>query len=93
MSVIVCNDGITIEFNCQFRVELKESSLGAILKAFCELLPEILRDFIQKVLVGFGEYGMGLFRKPFSCEGCGNDKESMWKTHHGKETKILTVFQ
>ena len=28
-----------------------------------------------------------------SCEGCGNDKEFIWKTRHGKETKILTVFQ
>jgi hypothetical protein len=36
---------------------------------------------------------MGLSRKPFSCEGCGNDKEFIWKTRHGKETKILTVFQ
>jgi len=36
---------------------------------------------------------MELFRKPFSCDGCGNDKEYKWKTRHGKETKILTVFQ
>ncbi|HEY4481232.1 MAG TPA: hypothetical protein VI489_00095 [Candidatus Brocadiaceae bacterium] len=93
MGATPCTNSITIEFNCQFRVELTESSLDAILKAFCKLLPEILRDFIQKVLVGFGEYGMGLFRKPFSCEGCGNDNEFMWKTRHGKETKILTVFQ
>ena len=73
-------------------MEITDSSLGTILKAFSKLLPEILRDFIQKVMIGFGEYGMGLSRKPFSCEGCGNDKEFIWKTRHGKETKILTVL-
>jgi len=90
---ISSTDSITIEFNCQFRVEITDSRLGTILMAFSKLLPEILRDFIQKVMIGFGEYWMGLSRKPFSCEGCGNDKEFIWKTRHGKETKILTVFQ
>ena len=93
MGVTPGTNGITIEFGCQFWIELTDSSLEAILKAFCKFLPELLRDFIQKVLVGFGEYEMGLFRKPFCCDECGNDKEFIWKTRHGKETKILTVFQ
>ena len=61
--------------------------------AFSKLLPQMLTDFIQKVLFVFGENAMGQTRKPFCCERCGNDKEFIWKTRHGKETKILTVFQ
>ncbi|OQY98044.1 MAG: hypothetical protein B6D35_13080, partial [Candidatus Brocadia sp. UTAMX2] len=56
-------------------------------------LPEILRDFIQKIVVGFGESAMARSRKPFCCDECGNDKGFIWKTRHGKETRILTVFQ
>ena len=93
MGGISCSDSITIEFDCQFSVEIADSSLATILTAFCKLLPQILTDFIQKVIIGFGEYGMGHYRKPFCCERCGNDKEFIWKTRHGKETKILTVFQ
>lgn len=55
MGATPCTDGITIEFGCQIRVELKDGSLESILKAFCKILPEILRDFIQKIVVGFGE--------------------------------------
>lgn len=31
----------------------------AILIGFGKLMPEILRDFIQKVVLGFGERAMG----------------------------------
>jgi len=74
-------------------VEIRESSLGTILIAFGKLLPQILTDFLQKVLIGFGESVMAQSRKPFRCDECGNDKEFIWKTRHGKETRILTVFQ
>lgn len=87
------DNGITIEFDCQFRVDISDSSLAAILMAFSKLLPQVLMDFIHKVLLGFGERAMGQTRKPFCCERCGNDKGFIWKTRHGRETKILTVFQ
>ena len=88
-----CGNSTTIEFSCQFRVEISSSSLATILIAFSKLLPQILTDFIQKVVLGFGEKAMGQTRKPFSCDKCGNDKEFIWKTRHGKATKILTVYQ
>lgn len=93
MGVNPCGNSTTIEFSCQFRVEISSSSLATILIAFSKLLPQILTDFIQKVLLGFGENAMGQTRKPFGCDKCGNDKEFIWKTRHGKATKILTVYQ
>jgi len=44
------------------------------------------------VLVGFGEYAMTLKKKPFACEQCGNDEIFIWKTKHGKETKLLSFL-
>lgn len=93
MGVSPCTTNITVEFDCQFRVKLKDARLTTILSAFCKLLPQILTDFIQKVIVGYGEYAMGLSLKPFICGKCGNNKEFIWKTRHGKGTKILTIFQ
>jgi len=93
MGVSPCTTNITVEFDCQFKVQIKDGSLRTILSAFCKLLPQILTDFIQKVLIGYSEYVMSLKRKPFCCGHCGNDREFIWKTRHGKPTKILTVFQ
>jgi hypothetical protein len=92
MGVTPQRKGITIDFDCQFEVHLKDSSLSSILAAFAELLPQILTDFIQKVLVGFGEHVMTLKKKPFACT-CGNDREFTWKTRHGKKTKIHAFYQ
>ena len=66
---------ITVEFDCQFRVNLQSSDFSSIMKAFLMLLPQLLEDFFQKVLVGFGEYEMGLEKKSFSCSQ---------KSHHKK---------
>ena len=49
---------ITIGFDCQFDMHLKDSTISSILAAFAELLPQLLADFFQKVLVGFGEHAM-----------------------------------
>lgn len=85
-------EGIIINFDCQFEVRLKDSRISTILAAFASLLPQLLRDFFQKVLVGFGEYAMALKKKPFACN-CGNDVDFIWKTRHGKKTKIHGFYR
>ena len=51
---------ITIEFDCQFKVQLKDSRISTILAGFAVLFPQLLADFFQKVLVGFAEHAMAL---------------------------------
>lgn len=87
------SSNITVAFTCQFEVELADSRLSTILSAFSRQLPELLREFFQKALVGFGEHFMRLNQKPFVCDCCGNNRDFIWKTRHGKETKVLTVYQ
>lgn len=84
---------ITIEFECQFRVNLGSSHFSSIMKAFLMLLPHLLQDFFQKVLVAFAEYEMGQEKKSFACKCCGNDTDFVWKTRHGRATQILTWFR
>jgi hypothetical protein len=93
MGVTPQDKGITIGFDCQFDVHLKDSTISSILTAFAELLPQLLADFFQKVLVGFGEHAMALKKKPFTCGCCGNDEDFTWKTRHGKETKIHAFYR
>jgi len=87
MGITPQREGITIDFYCQFKVYLKDSHISTILAGFAALLPQLLMDFFQKVLVGFGEYSMALKKKPFTCK-CGNDEDFIWKTRHGKKTKV-----
>jgi hypothetical protein len=54
---------ITIVFCCQFKVYLQDSRISTMLSAFTVLLPPLLKDFFQKVLVGFDEYSMALQAK------------------------------
>jgi hypothetical protein len=93
MGVTPQDKGITIGFDCQFDIHLKDSTISSILAAFAELLPQLLADFFQKVLIGFGEHTMTLRRKPFACGSCGNDEDFTWKTRHGKETKIHAFYR
>jgi len=83
---------ITIDLNCQFSLQMQNCSFSSIIKAFLQLLPQLLEEFFQKVLVSFAEYEMKSARKSFACKCCGNYTEFKWKTRHGKATSILTLF-
>ena len=92
MGITPQSKGIIIDFDCQFKVHLKDSHISTILAAFSVVLPHLLTDFFQKVLVGYGEYAMALKKKPFTCK-CGNDADFIWKTRHGRKTKIHGFYR
>lgn len=85
-------NNLKIDFTCQFQLTLPDTRLSTLLSVFTVLLPTMLGDFIQKVLIGYGELLMACQKKPFSCERCGNDERFIWKTRHGKPTKVLTTL-
>jgi hypothetical protein len=45
------SEGITIDFDCQFKVHLQDSRISTILAAFAVLLPQLLKDFFRKCLL------------------------------------------
>ena len=45
-----------IEFSSRFTIDLPDNNLSTILKAFCQLLSQLLGAFINKILLGFSEY-------------------------------------
>ena len=82
-----------IEYDCQFRIHLPNAHLTLLLKIFTVLLPQILADFIQKALIGYGELLMARSSKPFCCDKCQNDRRFKWKIRNGKPTKVLPTFR
>ena len=80
--------GITVGFDCQFEVHLKDSSPGTLPAAFGRLLLQLSTDLIQKVLVGFGGHVMAFKEKPLAYRSYCNNREFSWKTRHGEKTKI-----
>ena len=48
MGITPLSKGITIDFDCQFKVHLKDSRISTILAGFAVLLPQLLMDFFQK---------------------------------------------
>ena len=80
---------IKIDFKYSIGVRIKECSLTAIMEAFCTILPELVTDFVMKILLGYAEYVMKQEEKPFSCDNCGNTRAFIWKTWHGKPTQLL----
>ena len=63
------------------------------MKAFKEILPKLLNEFVGKVLLMYAEEYMQQKEKPFECCKCGNKGEFIWKTRHGEERKVLTIFE
>ncbi len=72
---------VEINFEFSIVVRMRECSFSGIMKAFYKILPEILTDFIMKILFGYAEYVMNQKEKPFGCEKCGNNGEFIRKTH------------
>ena len=82
---------MNIKFSFEYTLELEKCNIDFLIGVFKQLLPDLLRGFIQATLEQFGEHFMAQNKKPFECE-CGNDKDFIWKTRNAKTTSITTIF-
>jgi hypothetical protein len=81
-----------IKFSSVIIIDISKPKLEDITKSFIDVLGVLVKDFFQKILLEFAEHYMQETIKPFSCDRCGNNREFIWKTRHGKQTQLYTVF-
>jgi hypothetical protein len=81
----------TIVFN--YNIDIRDCKLNTVLTGFNEMKTVLLNMFMQEIIEQFANYYMAQEKKPFVCDKCNNDKNFIWKTRHGKQTKIITVLQ
>lgn len=79
-----------INITLDYSIEIRNCELIEIIGMIKNLLPILFTDIFQNILVSFGEYSMSLKTKPFECERCRNNEHFIWKTRHGRPTRILT---
>jgi len=81
-----------LNFKVEYDLDLPDCKFDSIICIYTKLMPLLLADLFQIVLNAFGREAMSLAEKPFCCEKCGNDTYFIWKTRHGKETVLQTIF-
>ena len=82
---------IDLEFS--YSIDISNCNLDTILNSFNEMKKTFSDTFIQTVVTEFASEYMLQAKKPFACDKCGNDTHFIWKTKHGKQTKIITLLQ
>jgi len=84
-----------LKFNFEFTysIDIDSCDLNTIMGSFNKMSAAFLNEYVQTVLEEFAEYYMSLDKKPFACDNCSNNEHFIWKTRHGKNTKITTLIQ
>lgn len=81
-----------MEFSSTINIDISQPSLEEIVNSFAGIFKQLFAEFSTQVLLTFADSFMQQEVKPFSCERCGNNRLFKWKTHHGKQTSIMTIF-
>lgn len=80
-------------FKFSINIDIKDCKLSTLITCFNEIKKDLLDLFIQQIIVHFATDYMNQKIKPFDCQKCGNTKDFIWKTKHGKKTTIITILQ
>lgn len=76
-----------------FNIDIEDCKLNTVITEFNKMKENLLNLFMQEIIVKFADYYMTQDEKPFACDKCNNCKDFIWKTRHGKQTKIITILQ
>ena len=82
-----------LKFEFNYTIDIQDCKLNTVLAAFNEMKTDLLNIFTQKIIEEFANAYMTQKIKPFACEQCNNNESFIWKTRHGKLTKIITILQ
>jgi hypothetical protein len=81
---------LRLEVSLSFEIE--NPKLKTILKTVKTILPVILNQLFNVILLAFAESYMGRKNKPICCDKCGDSANFIWKTKHGKLTRLKSIF-
>jgi len=81
------------KFEYNYTIDIQDCKLNTVLAVFNEIKTDLLNMFTQKIIEEFANTYMSRSIKPFTCERCKNNERFIWKTRHGKLTKIITILQ
>ena len=81
------------KFEFNYSIDIHDCKLNTVLAVFNEMKSVLLNIFMQKIIEEFANTYMSQTIKPFTCEKCRNNGNFIWKTRHGKPTKIITILQ
>ncbi len=81
-----------IKFKTDFNIDISDPKLTTIIKKVKGIIFIILQEILNNILLNFAEYYMENKKEAFCCERCGNKREFVWKTRHGRETGIMTIL-
>jgi len=81
-----------LQLAINLNVFVEDPQLKTILKVFKEILPLILNQLFNVVLLAFAERYMEMKGKPICCDECGNNTAFIWKTRHGRGTILKSIF-
>lgn len=82
---------MTLEFRPTYQIEIDSCSTKAITAVFYKMIPLLLGELYNLILLRFAIEYMNRKIKPFSC-ACGNNEFFIWKTKHGKATTLTSLW-
>ena len=83
---------MNFQFEADFSFDVDDPKLSTILNTIKTILPLIISQLFNKILLVFAESYMNNKDKIICCAKCDNNTDFIWKTKHGKHTQIKTVF-